>query len=142
MMTEASNIYSRLAVKYNLTEEQVRSAIIYFWRTGVKRSLESIINPEIYINKLGSFKMKDWKLKYVIPSSLALSERLGQHEKNLEYFKLLNERLQEVEKQIIEKRKKLAEFRNHKKDQEYNEYIEKHSKDIRKQETNLGRSKE
>lgn len=129
-MTEASDIYKILAEKHNLTVEQVREAVIFFWRKGVKRSLESMTSDEIYIPKLGSFKIKDYKLKYVIPQSLELSKRGGAHERSVEYFTMLNYRLIEIKKQIEEKEKR------------YNEFLKQHPNYILKSPPNMGGSEE
>lgn len=132
MMTEPSHIYPKLSGKYGLSEETIRNIIIYFWRSGVKRSLESMINKEIYINKLGSFEIKDWKLKYVIPMSYLLSQRIDVHERNTEYFTLLNEQLIKIEKDIKE-----VELKN----QEFNE-LKKNSRDIQEPQEDMGRPEE
>lgn len=130
-MTEASGIYAKLAQKYNLTEEQIRTVIIYFWRTGVKRNLESMISPEIYINKLGSFKLKDWKLRYTIPSSYAKSKEPDIHERLVEYFSFLNERLIILEQALIDRKNRKIKFK---------EDVREDSRDIQESEADLGRS--
>lgn len=130
-MTEASDIYPLIAEKYGLSVEQVRSSIIYFWRTGVKRNLEAMINPEIYINKLGAFKIKDWKLKYAIPSSYEISQRPDLHERSVEYFSTLNTRLISVNELIEKKKNKNKDFR---------ELTKSNSRNISESETDMGRT--
>ena len=129
-MTEAGDIYPVLAEKYGLTVEQVRNIIIYFWRNGVKRSLENMVSDEIYVSKLGSFKIKDWKLKYSIPISYALSKRENLHERNIEYFTKLNTQLIEIEKVVQSKNEK------------YSEFSKKNSRDIQKQDSDIRGSEE
>ncbi len=129
-MTEAPEIYKVLAEKHNLTVEQVREAIIYFWRMGVKRGLENMVNNEVYIPKLGSFVIKEYKLKYVIPQSYDMSIRSDIHERNAEYFAALNTRLKNIQK-LIEER-----------DEKYNEFLKHNPQYIPKQAPDMGRPTE
>jgi hypothetical protein len=66
MITDYRDLYKQLAEKYNLTFEGTREAINYFWKHGVKRSIEKMVNQEVYISKLGSYKVKEYKIKYSI----------------------------------------------------------------------------
>lgn len=132
-MTDPSDIYQRLSDKYSLPIEQVRASIVYFWRSGVKRSLENMVSDEIYINKLGSFKIKDWKLRYAIPMSTALSKRSNMHERNIEYFTKLSIQLVELNK-IIEARKL--------KNKEFREANKQNSGDFQQQAPDMGRPEE
>ncbi len=129
-MTEGSDLYGKIAEKYGLRMEQVREAVIYFWRTGVKRNLELMVSNEIYIPKLGSFKIKDYKLKYVIPHSYNLSIRPDLHERTAEYLTALNKNLIEVQKLIKER------------EDRYNEFLKQHPEYLPKSQTDLGRSSE
>lgn len=111
MITDPNTLYEKIAEKYDLTEDQVKQAIVYFWRSGVKRSLENIVSDEIYISKLGSFKIKDWKLKYAIPVSQSVLETDLKHEKTREYFSFLYNQLSAIDNKIKEKKFKKKEFK-------------------------------
>lgn len=129
MVTQPSDMYPKLAEKYSIPVEQVRDIIIYFWRSGVKRSLEELINTEIYINNLGSYKIKTFKLPYIIPSAIDKAEQLDQAEFNIEYFQFLRERLLILQQMIEEKKKQKKEFR---------ELYQKDSRDISEQKKDMG----
>lgn len=131
MMTESPDIYSKIAEKYQLSIEEVREAVIYFWREGVKRSLERVDSSEIYVNKLGSYKIKDYRIPYVMPSIMHLIEREGMSPDNLEYFTFLRDRLTIIANQVKEKKLKRTEFR---------ELYKQNSRDISQQTQDLGGS--
>lgn len=129
MMTEASDIYPKLAEKYNRTIEEIREIVIYFWRQGVKRSLERIDSSEIYINRLGSYKIKEYRIPYVLPSIMHLAELDSMGEETKEYFTFLRDRLNQIQEQVKEKKLKKKQFRElHKQD----------SGDISEQKVDLG----
>lgn len=130
-MTESPDIYSKIAEKYQLSIEEVREAVIYFWREGVKRSLERVDSSEIYVNKLGSYKIKDYRIPYVMPSIMHLIEREGMSPENLEYFTFLRDRLTIIANQVKEKKLKRSEFR---------ELYKQNSRDISEQTQDLGGS--
>lgn len=130
MITEPSMFYEQIANKYGITVEQAREIIIYFWRNGVKRGIESEITDEVYINRLGSFKIKDYKLKYAIPDAKRTATHEGLHEKTVEYLNQLVYNLEQIDNLIKEKEKK------------YNEFIEQNSRDIQKSPSNMGGASE
>lgn len=129
MATQPFEIYEKLSKKYDVPVETVRDVVIWFWRNGVKRSLEGVVNSEIYINRLGSFKIKSYKVPYVIPSVNLLLDKYKDNERNLDYFTGLKDRLIAIQSMIDEKKQRSKEFY---------ELLRANSTDISKQETNLG----
>ena len=85
-----------------------------------------MLHYEIYINKLGSFKIKEWKLKFALPASEIMYNRPGIHERNKEYFEMLNERLKNIDSLLKERKEK------------FNEFIRENPRNIQESKTNNG----
>jgi len=132
MITQPQELYTRIAKKHGVSEELVREIMVYFWRYGVKRSMENMENHEIFINKLGSFKIKDYKLKYAIPEALKRAE-LSKYEIIKSYYYELYEKLQNIEKRIYNLKQEKQKF---------NEFNKQNPRNISQSQTDLGGTEE
>lgn len=129
MITQPADIYKRLAEKYNLPVETIRNAVNYFWLDGVKRSMETLINSEIYINRLGSFEIKAYKVDKVIGTLREQLARPDVPENLQEHRQLLLDNL-------IRIKEDLEKIKNAKKD--FNELYKQDSRDIQEQAPDMG----
>lgn len=109
MITQPLALYEKLSQKYNLPVDTIREIIIFFYREGVKRAMENMENPEIYIDKLGSFKIKEYKLKYVIPESLHKAENRS-YELIKNYYYDMHEKLLKIQKMVEQIKEEKLKF--------------------------------
>jgi len=66
MTTTPNAFYEELSKKYNLTIEEVRQVLYFFWRRAVAKNVDECTSHELYIPRLGSFKLRDYKTQDII----------------------------------------------------------------------------
>jgi ketol-acid reductoisomerase len=133
-MTEDPNkFYETLATHFELTVEEVRQILYFFWRQGVNKCLNEFTSHELYIAKLGSFKVKDYKIKYEIPRVEENIKNGVYHQESIPYmtdYMSHLARMDKIFKELKEERKK------------FNELNKQTSRNISEQNQNLGGVKE
>lgn len=133
MMTEPSILYEELSQKYNLSPEIIKEAVLFFWNHGVKTAIQEMVNQEIYINKLGSFKVKEYKIKYAVAKA---QDQLKYTTIDLEKRALVENALNKLSN-LQEQIQIINQEKNY-----FNEFVRKDSRDIQEQAPDLGGTEE
>lgn len=127
MITEPSALYAKLAKTHGIEVEHIKDLMFFVWRTGVREAVIDFKSPEIYIQGLGSFKVKGYKLKYTIPQV----QNMEKKPELLDHYERLLSNLTRVQSELDSIAQDKAKFDE-----------AKHSRDIRKQEQDMGGTEE
>lgn len=131
MTTHPVDLYPKIAEKFGISVDLVKEIVDFFYKDGLKNDKANFASNEIYVAGLGSFEVKEFKVKHFLRNLTAKIETEEKYQS--EKFKIIQDNLIRIINQIEDIKTKKKEF---------NEFYRQTSRDIPEQEENLGRIEE